>query len=424
MGFILDMITDAIRHSNVNKQNQKNRGIVYYKPSQVGGFVEPDTCYGNTLVSGGDAQIRSEAIEGLCISAANAGLPVIVLHQGDRQCENTLKSTFSGFQNFCLANASNPVFDPIYGLSEHQICNAIVNSAPKRYNITSDGGAYVSALTGTLLSKLKKIPLPSLTALTKNDKITQLLLGGQLSPAIASTIQSRYTQGQKESNNVNQYLQTLYSECSSTLPKSMNAYKQCHSLNDIIQSCGVLVLDVVSDINNVYLRLLTELLNDIIRKGGQFMLIIDDLSISDDNGLKAFLSPKNTRVGKVLAGEDLFSSCCCDEKLFQSFLGRSQKWFIFNHMSSRSAEQWSKGIGIYTKIETSVNIGKGNATGVGVGTHHLGGNTSHHHQTGETLQLKDEEKIRPYEIQQLGPRQGIVYSGNQNELAFISQFIP
>ena len=55
MGFF-DWIDDIWRHRKIAKTNQKQRGVVHYLPSQVGGFVEPDSCFGNTLISGGNAQ--------------------------------------------------------------------------------------------------------------------------------------------------------------------------------------------------------------------------------------------------------------------------------------------------------------------------------------------------------------------------------
>lgn len=421
MGF-LDWIDDILRHRGIAKTNQKQRGVVHYLPSQVGGFVEPDSCYRNTLISGGDAQIRSEAINALCISAANASLPVIVLHQGDIYCENMLRNTFSGFQNFYLVNNANPVFDPIYGLSENQIRNAVVNTAPMEYRITPAGGDYVAALTLTMSTKAKNIPLPALISLIKYNNVPQLLQTGQLPATVAPTIQHLYTRGQGEINSVNRYFHTLADQCSAVLPKSRQAYMQCCNLKKVIDSHGVLVLDLISDMNNLYIRLLIELFRDLIRNGQRFLLIVDDLSITEENGLKPFLASQNNKVSKVVASEDLFASCGCIPQLFQTLLGHSQKWFVFNHMSDESATQWSKGFGMYEKIETSYNLGQGGSKGSSFGIGYIGWNSNNQYNSGETFFRKDEAKVRSFEIQNLQTRQGFVYTKANNELAYISEF--
>ena len=421
MGFF-DWIDDIWRHRKIAKTNQKQRGVVHYLPSQVGGFVEPDSCFGNTLISGGNAQIRSEAINALCIRAANASLPVIVLHQGDTHCENTLRKTFSGFQHFYLVNNLNPIFDPIYGLPENQIRNTVVNSAPKEYRITPAGGDYVAALTLTMSTKAKNIPLPALISLINNDNVPKLLQAGQLPATVAPTIQHLYTRGQAEIHSVNRYFRTLADQCSAVLPKSKQAYMKCCNLKKVIDSQGVLVLDLISDMNNLYIRLLMELFRDMVRSGQRFLLIVDDLSITEENGLKPFLASQNHKVSKAVASEDLFASCGCASQLFQTLLGHSQKWFVFNHMSDESATQWSKGFGMYEKIETSYNLGKGGSKGSGFGFGYIGWNRNNQYNSGETFFHKDEAKVRSFEIQNLQTRQGFVYTKSNNELAYVSEF--
>lgn len=421
MGFF-DWIDDIWRHRKIAKANQKQRGVVHYLPSPVGGFVEKDSCYGNTLISGGDSQIRSEAINALCISAANASLPVIVLHQGDTQCENILRNTFSGFQNFYLVNNANPIFDPIYGLNEKQIRNAVVSTAPKEYRISPAGGDYIAALTLTMSTKAKNIPLPALISLITYDNVPKLLQASQLPATVAPTIQQLYTRGQTEINSVNRYFLSLADQCSVVLPKTRQAYSKCCTLKKVIDSQGVLVLDLVSDMNNLYIRLLMELFRDMIRNGQRFLLIVDNLSITEENGLKPFLASQNNKVSKVIASEDLFASCGCASQLFQTLLGNSQKWFVFNHMSDESATQWSKGFGMYEKIETSYNLGQGGSKGSGFGVGYIGWNKNRQYNSGETFFHKDEAKVRSFEIQNLQARQGFVYTKASNELAYISEF--
>jgi hypothetical protein len=426
MDMIIDAIAKALRHRSVRNKNAQNRNVTNYLPSQVGGFVDKESCYENTLVSGGDAQIRSEAINALCISAANAGLPVIVLHQGDDDCVRELKKTFFGWRNFYVADSANPIFDPIYGLTGGQLCEAVVESAPERFKITSNGGAYIMSLTTALSTKIQRFPLPALLDLSTGGNMMNLLTTGALPQSVSGTVQALYTQGQQEISAVNQYISKLYSECKTVLPKSLRDYSKCIDMDTVILNKGILVLDVVSDMNKVYIALLFELISELIRNNKKFLLVLDGLAITEENGIKHFLSYADNKIGKCISDQDIFSLCGCDENLFQTLLGRSQKWFIFKHGAAKSAEQWSKGIGIYSKIETSQNFGSGMASGYGWGSGAMGtsSNVSGQHSSGESLYLKNEEKVRPFEIQDLTARQGFIVTNTsrQQELAYVSQF--
>jgi hypothetical protein len=426
MGWILDLVLDNIRRKKIRQHNVNSRGIVSYKPSEIGGFIDQDSYNDFTIASGGTAEIRSEVINTLCISALNGGIPVIVLHQGDKVAETYLRNYFinaNGFKKCYIVNSSNPVFDPIHGLSNTQIRNLLVNSAPQKYKITSDGGAYISALTLTLSTKFKSIPLTAINAMTNSNQLANLIASGAVPQSVSNSVQTYYAQGQNEVNGVNSYIYDLWNECSSFLPRNMAQYNNDVTLNAVFQNGGILMLDVVSDVNTLSIRLLLELLNEYVRVGKQFLLIIDNLVITEENGLKRFFGSNNRRIGKSIVSDDLFSLCGGDKTLFNAFLGKSQKWFIFNHMSNESATLWSKGIGEYSKIETTINVGTGYGKGTGFGTRNIGWNRNTQYQSGETYHIKDEEKVKPYEIQKLGSRQGLVYSGKINELAYIDKFL-
>lgn len=419
---LADWIADIVRHRRVNKHNQKHRGVVNYLPSQIGGFVEDDACYINTLVSGGDAQIRSETLRELCIRAYNAAMPVIVLHQGDTSCENTLRKVFAGRHNFYLANAANPVFDPLFDRTNSQICDAVVNTAPKQYKITPNARDYVSALTLTMATKSKNILLPMLVQMIRDNNVPLMIQAGTLPPAVAPKIGYLYNSGQNESKAVNHYFETLFKQCSAVLPKTVNGYAKCCTISKVMNTQGVLVLDVVSSLNNLYISLLMESLSDLVRCGKQFLLIVDGLSITEENGLKQFLSSQSNVARKVVASEDVFVSCACVPELFQTLVGQSQKWFVFHHMSDMSAMQWSKAFGMYKKIETSYTLGKGETDGSGFGIGYIGWNRNNQRNSGENIFLKDEAKVRSTEIQELKPRQGFVFTQANQELAFVTEF--
>lgn len=133
MGFLLDMLTDAIRERHVAKTNSGRRGVTEYRPSQIGGFIEQEAYASNVLCSGGTNELRSEVITALCIAAANANIPTVILHQGDTVMQQTMRTVFQGYPEYMEIGRGARHFDPFYHINSDKIGKIIVDTAPKQY---------------------------------------------------------------------------------------------------------------------------------------------------------------------------------------------------------------------------------------------------------------------------------------------------
>lgn len=430
---LLDIISDAIRNRQVAKTNNSRRGITEYQPSQIGGFVEQDIYNMNVICSGDSSDLRSEALVSLCAVATNASIPVIVLHQGDVELTRKFHKVYQNHPSYIEVGPNEHRFDPFYQLSNSQISKIIVDTAPQKYALTCDGEAYVDVLTGFLAGKGRLITLKGLYE-CPHSRIPLLLNSAASKQTLPATLvqdlQSNLAQGQKESHKIKAYLNELYDECIPLLPTNKADYRNCVSVFQAVKQKAVMNINIVSESNTLLLKIIAEQLHMLTRRCIPFFLIIDNISIRDDNAMKDLSSIKAQGFGCALAGDDVFSLCEGNEKLFSSLIGNSQKWFVFHHSSGISAEKWSNAFSKYQKIDTTFNYGRGYEKGSGYGffgglTHgNVNWNRNKTNQQSYSYSNKDESVIRAEEIQRLPNRSGFVYSGTTREIAHVATFLP
>ena len=122
---LLSFLEDWLRSNNVKNTNRNRRGITYYKPSHISGFVGDDGYQNNIICSGGSSELRSEMIASLCIVATNANVPIIILHQGDTDLTNRLRSVYTKHSAYIEINSNSYYFDPFYDMTRQQISKII-----------------------------------------------------------------------------------------------------------------------------------------------------------------------------------------------------------------------------------------------------------------------------------------------------------
>lgn len=430
---LLDIISDAILNRQVAKTNSSRRGITEYQPSQVGSFVGQDIYNMNVICSGDSSDLRSEALVSVCVAATNANIPVIVLHQGDAALTKEFRKVYHNHPSYIEVGPNAHRFDPFYQLSNNQISKMIVDTAPQKYALTCDGEAYVDVLTGFLTGKGRLITLKGLYE-CPHSRMPLLLSSAASKQTLPATLvqdlQSNLAQGQKESHKVKAYLNELYDECIPFLPANKADYRNCVSIFQAIKQKAIMTINIVSESNTLLLKVIAEQIQMLTRRCVPFFLIIDNISIREDNTMKSLLSIKTPGFRCALAGDDVFSLCEGDEKLFSSLIGNSQKWFVFHHTSGISAEKWSNAFSKYQKIDTTINYGRGYGKGSGYGffgglTHgNINWNRNKTNQQGYSYSNKDEAVIRAEEIQRLPNRSGFIYSGTTREIAHVATFLP
>ena len=429
---IFSFLSDLIRSNNVNNTNRSRRGLTYYKPSHISGFVGADGFKYNIICSGGSPELRSEMITFLCIAATNSNIPVVILHQGDTALNNLLRNEYAGHSALVEIGNNNSYFDPFFQLSSSMVSKLIVDTAPKKYSMTSDAEAFIDVITSLITCRGRKICLHDLAS-CPSGKITQAINNianrYALAPAKVTEMQSNLAQGQPESRKVMSYLKELYVECAQLLPRSSSDYTKCVSLADVINNHMVMSFDIISEQNLLLLRLIAEQLQLFIKSRKSFYLILDDIPITENNSLDKLCNGRTAGMKCTVSGDDVFSLCNGDEKMFGALIGTSKKWFVFQHSSGISAEKWSAAFTKYKKIGVTTNHSrhKGGGFGIGLplfGKPFLNWNNNSGSQQGVAYKDEDEAIIRAEEITKLPNRGGFIYTSVPREIAYVNQFLP
>lgn len=432
---LLDIFCDIMRTRRVAKENINRRGVTEYQPSQIGGFIEDDAYMRNLVCSGDCTDLRSETITSLCVSATNANIPVIVLHQGDTKLVNKFHTTYGNHPSYIEIGPYAKRFDPFYQLNNSQISKIIIESAPQKYALSCDGQAYIDTMTGFLSGKGRPVTLTGLYQCphsTFSMLLSSATANGTLPQSVAQSLQITLAQGQKEAHRVKAYMDELYDECIALLPKSKSDYVNCVSIFHAVQQNAVLNFDIISDVNTLLLRAIAEQLKILIKRRVPFLLILDNIPIRDDNSMKDISLTNSGGFACAIAGDDVLSLCDGNEQLFGALVGHSSKWFVFHHNPGPGSEMWSVAFSKYKMIDTTTNFGHGYSSGHGSG-YSLGGghlssgtnwNNNHSSHQGYSYVNKDEAIIRGEEISRLPPRSGYVYTAQTREIAHIGTFLP
>lgn len=406
---VIDALASVFINRQKNKINQKNRGVTHYRPAQLGAFVELDAYSRNTVLSGGTDALRAEGIEQLCVSAANAGVPVILLHSGDVEAERLLSVTFAGHPIYRAVSAASPALDLFSGISYGEIGDLLADAAPVSDGINATAASYIDALSE--FAYMKNHVTPSLTTFASCpfQRFPTLLANAPFPPAVISSIQQNLTAGQSERRGVERYLRALLNECAALLPPKGSLPRQSVGIADAVRRGSVLSIDVISDGNIRLIRLLAQEMQNLANGGHSFLLILDGLRVTDDK-LAALLSTKTAGFRFVLSTSDPCTAFGGDDKRFDATTSGADKWFVFHHMGT-GAEWWSNRFGSYEKLQQTSGTG-----------YHVGGPSGMHFRDDYTP--VSERIIRPEEIARLGNRGGFVYTSANREIAAVEQFIP
>ena len=102
-----------VNKKSIERNNSINRGVVEDRKAQVDA-IYLNGCMHNSIVSGGDQSLRSSLLQNAIENYSRQRMPIIIIHQSDRQIENYLSSNIS---DSVVINSINSIFDPFINRS-------------------------------------------------------------------------------------------------------------------------------------------------------------------------------------------------------------------------------------------------------------------------------------------------------------------
>lgn len=408
------LVASMVNHSNrkkamrkINKVNEANKNI------QIMGTILPEQLIpcnyqmGNISISGGSADIRNELIVQNCRQSASIGIPILIIHEGNYRLEHLLQSNFSGHRYFRILNNSNPYYDPIFRLTDTESGYFVSDAAPANHSIGSNGALYVRALS-TMLRRRGITPYIRMFASCPHNAINNIILGleqaGTITGAEANALRNDIAAGGGERADIEYFFQQLDLESSILAWKSN--LSRCTSISECILHNGILSIDVTSCARKNQLALISTEIDHCAKVGAPFRVIIDAVSIADNDKLIKALKSASNSVAWTITSPDMNRMIGNVQGELSTWLALSHRAILFSH-GIKTCELLSIELGEYDHVDV-VESHAGN-NNIGRMGYHFGANSSF------STSSKRERVVKPEELEGLGER-GFVMLDNYTSL--------
>lgn len=406
----------SLTMTNTDRVNSANRSVAEYEPNEIDAFFDASRGVYNALISGGDARLRTSALVAQATCAASNGFPVVILHEGNRMLEKQLRTSFSGTGKYIEISPNSPRFEPFYGLSEIEIANQVLETAPKEYDIKFNARYYIDGISAFLKASKKNLSFKLFSTCPHAilfDKVDDLETQGKISSQDAQEIKSKLMMGQSENYKLDTFLASLKMEIEPLMYISNSGHRPMNVIT-AVKSGFVLCLDVASVTNKLLLSTIIFQLKLALTRGLQYEIMIDSIPINSNEAYKAYLQAPSDKVCKTIAAEDFYSMVGGDEKTFSAVVGNIQTLIVMSHQSGHSATRWAEVFGQYDKYEETYSTSKG-----GSRRSPFSVMPSPNYNRTVSVSKNREYIVKPEEITRMGNGEAYILSAALGELAHI-----
>lgn len=354
MGSIFDSLfksKDAYLRDEINAQNRRNL------PAMPKVFVDAfcSQFYSemhNTIISGGTIENRAIVEYALIKQAQQIGLPVIILHCGNRFMKSgvVLKSRT---ERICY-------YDPIVGKDSDEIADLLTDLASNLLQGKGELFGFWSLVTDLLALQGEPVSLERLVKF-RCDRIPEIL--GDLAEAnlINNARRMEFTNRYGSVSSSMHDAQRLLTKLKSYPIHSEGA--NAHSLEDVLHAGGIASIDLVSDTNDILKELCFTDIDRIMKQGRNFLLIVEELSfLKRESHVDTVLLRNSGNMSLLYAANDVPAMTQESEEHFQTLVSGHTNVMILKHNSAASAKKWSDYLGQHyiQRVEQSIGTSKEN----------------------------------------------------------------
>lgn len=406
----------SLTMTDTDRANAANRRVIEYQPCSVDAFFEPNRGVYNAVISGGENRMRVNAMVAQAICAMKNNFPVVILHQGNRELENQMRSTFFGSGKYIEVSSRTPCFEPFFSLNELEIANQILEAAPKEYDIRSSARYYIEGVSGYLNKSGKHLSFNLFSTCPHAllfDKVEDLRLQGRITDAEEQEIKSKLMMGQSENYKLDTYMASLKMEMSSLMYVPRNGQHPTNiisALNDQVVFC----IDVTSATNKLLLNTLIFQLKLALTKGLRYTLLVDAIPLNANEAYANYLKTPTDRICTMISSDDFYSMMGGDERAFSTLIGNSQITVVMSHNSGNSTTKWAEVFGQYDKYETSYSRSKGTSRRTPFSLF-----ASPHQSSSVSISERREYVVKPEAIMRMGYGEAYVLTAARGELAHL-----
>lgn len=350
----------AMTTTRAEKVSERNRNVVNYKPCYVSSFFE--SCQNaNTIISGGSSDIRDSAMVAQAMKASGNGLPVIVLHEGNRHLERLMRDAFLGGGKYKEISSSSPCFEPFYNLNVTELTNQIVEAAPVEYDIKYNARYYLEGMNDFLRIRGKRLSLDTWAEyppVTIFNAVDDMQMQAELDESQAQQIKSKLMAGQTESYKMDTFLASFKQEMSAIM-HVQGSTREIINIVSAIRDRAVLCFDVGAVTNRILINIVMYQLRLASMQGKRYHVIIDSIPMESNKAYADYIRAMSDNASKTIVSDDFYSMTGGNNSLFSSVAGNMSTIIVMRHSSADSALRWSEVFGQYDRYEESYSTSRG-----------------------------------------------------------------
>lgn len=352
---------------SVDDANYSRRNVMEYNTSPIEAYIS-NIPLQNIVISGNNSELRERVACAAAYNAQRNNRPVVILHDGNRDLMYRMENVLGSNPNFYSISDSNRIYNPFAGRSGREISNFIISSGTNGNSpLNRYGVSFIDAITLFLETRGFPLTLSAYIDCIKNreyDDVTELVEMGIFPEDTARLVVNRIRDSRESAGDVDAYFSMLDMEMSSILAPVLE--DNAISIKNVISSSGVVMIDVSSNSSNM-LNIIVQEIKELISRGQSLTLILESVSIDENEGLARELRNMSSRCNFVYSADDVYARAQANESIMSTMVGRSNV-FVLQHSSGFSTEQFSRYFGEYDKDEISENHYAGSNQGqFGVG---------------------------------------------------------
>lgn len=402
----INAIIRLVNKKTIEKNNNVKRGVIEDKKAQVD-TIYLNGCMHNSIVSGGNQSLRSILLQNAVENYSSQGMPIIIIHQSDRQIENYLSSNIS---NAVVINSINSIFDPFINRSTDEIIKIVMDSK-KEYGFTEKTRLAIKGILKFANLNSSPIQLPFLNNCPYSslfERIDTLEENEAIGSTVADDIKYHLSRGQEDFDKLEAYFYDLSNEGDGITSRKKGVG---YDVIKAVTNGSVISIDIGSNANHLLLSVIVSQINILLKNRRYFTLVLDDITIENNPSLIQLLSGVYDNCHIAILSSDLFASVNGNDKLMYTLLGNSRENIVMQHGSNVSADAWSKAIGYYEKIETSTNSSYGKSRGG------LSLFPTYNSNEGTNYSVKQEAIVKPEQILRMQLNEMYIYDKESNILS-------
>ncbi len=344
-----DLLTDAIVPPGVALSRQVNRQNQSVLPSRVCNFADivAGGHFGkhNVIISGGDHQARSTATKLLVERAMGRGVAVFIVHCGNPYYSQMIKTPVY------IPEKGHGIFSPFSSIGNDNAALLLTKIGSSTMNIPNIIGLW-KLVTELAALEEGRMSLKALMKIPIFDLQNYILESHKIPSNRQMEFINLYSRVAEKVDDAQLLLSYL-----SDLPLGNPFNYPEYSMEDIVDGGGIVSIDIVSDSNRLYKEICFAELEQLMRNGKQFVLVLDNIKFLgiENSYTDMVMLQNNNKTTLIYTSDDVHVSLKAKPELFQTMVGGVSSVVVLRHNSAQSAIQWEEYFGKYYHMSVEMN---------------------------------------------------------------------